>query len=414
MTSRNSKKRFPENLLPASGQAGVLVHYHEIGLKGRNRNSFIQQLQTNIERRLAALWPETPARARRLSGRLWLAAPTLDQARQVGRELAEVPGVVRVSIAMRLLQDLALVQDAALELMLNGAPFASFKVAARRANTDFPIHSMELNQVVGGWLAERLPDKKVQMRQPDVTLHLEMIEGAALVFTESYAGVGGLPVGSGGMVVALLSAGIDSPVAAWRLLRRGAEVIALHFSGRPETASTSEYLVRLIADQLRPYGGLQQLVVVAFGSYQRQIAAAVPPALRIICYRRLMLVVAEALARRHAAKALVTGESLGQVASQTLDNILVVNAVVSLPVFRPLIGHDKLEIIATAQKLGTFAISSQSAEDCCTLFMPRNPATHARLDEVERLWAQLPIDEWTRQMMAELEYVDLNQKAAVQ
>jgi thiamine biosynthesis protein ThiI len=216
-------------------------------------------------------------------------------------------------------------------------------------------------------------------------------------------GVGGLPVGTAGNVVCLLSAGLDSPVAAWRMMRRGATVTALHFSGRPETADTSEHLVRELIATLRPFGGIERLCVVAFGGYQREIADHVPPELRVIFYRRLMFAVANEVARRFSAKALVTGESLGQVASQTLDNILAVDAVARYPVFRPLIGTDKQEIIDDAQRLKTFDISSQNHEDCCTLFMPRNPETHAKLARVEAIERRLPFDAWLARILDELE-----------
>ena len=204
----------------------------------------------------------------------------------------------------------------------------------------------------------------------------------------------------------LLSSGIDSPVATWRIARRGATCIGVHFSGRPETSATSEYLLEDIAEVLERTGCFARLYVVPIGTYQREISAVVPPELRVIMYRRFMFKVAEAIARKEGAKALVTGESLGQVASQTMDNMLVANAAVSLPVYRPLVGFDKLEIIAEAEKLGTFEISSQDAPDCCTLFMPRNPETHAKLERVLKVEKDLPFDEWINEAVASVEVKD--------
>jgi thiamine biosynthesis protein ThiI len=418
-----------------------LIHYHEVGLKGRNRSYFEKLLQKNIALRLRALpgsavdaaylqpadehvgsgflndpavAPSVPsipvpanAKVRRISGRLLVRFADMPAALSAAPELAQVPGVVRVSVGLSLPQDLSLIHEYALKIMASCEPYASFKVAARRANTNFPIDSMELNRIIGGELSEALPEKKVQMKDPDLCLHVEMIEGKAFVYAQTVSGIGGLPVGSAGSVVCLLSSGIDSPVAAWRILRRGAEVIGLHFSGRPETNAGSEYLVAQIAECLIPFGGLKKLVVVPFGSFQRQIAESVPPSLRVIFYRRLMFCVAETVAEREKAKALVTGESLGQVASQTLDNIRATNSVCQLPVLRPLIGSDKLEIIEQAERIGTFPISSQTADDCCTLFMPRNPETHARLGEVERIWEGLPVAEWIEEIINTLEYVDI-------
>ncbi|MDR2956744.1 MAG: tRNA 4-thiouridine(8) synthase ThiI [Coriobacteriales bacterium] len=411
MTTRNSTKKSPDLPITSDYSHVVLVHYHEVGLKGRNRSYFEKLLQKNISQRLASVFNGRTPRVQRVSGRLLILVESSQTAVRAALVAADIPGVVRVSMGLRLAQDLDIICPAALSLMDDCEPFFSFKVNSRRSNTDFPIDSMQLNRLVGGWLDERLPGKKVQMQSPDVTLHLEMVEGVSFIYTQSLAGIGGLPVGSAGKVVALLSAGIDSPVAAWRLLRRGASVIGLHFSGRPESTDTSEYLVRQIAEQLEAYGGLDSLAIVAFGSYQRLIAQSVAPSLRVVFYRRLMLAVAEALARREGAKALVTGESLGQVASQTLDNILATGAVATLPVLRPLIALDKLEIITQAERIGTFAISSQTHDDCCTLFMPRNPETHAKLQVVEKAWQQLPIDEWLTAIMADMEFVALRSLA---
>jgi thiamine biosynthesis protein ThiI len=420
MTDRSLKKKSRNSITDRSLQSNnssqeepdirhvVLVHCHEVSLKGRNRAHFETLLLHNVETRLATVLPATRVTVRRFSGRLLVSLPDQQVAQTAATVIADIPGVVRVSVALRLAQDLSLIYPAALQLMQDAEPFVSFRVDARRANTQFPIDSMTLNRELGGWLHDRLDSKTVQMRSPDVTLRVEMIAGSAFLYTDTFSGVGGLPVGSAGKVVSLLSAGIDSPVASWMMMRRGAEVIGLHFSGRPETSDTSEHLVQAIAKRLEPYGGLYKLAVVPFGSYQRQIASMVPPPLLVIFYRRLMFYVAEALALSEGARALVTGESLGQVASQTLDNIRAVNAVVELPVLRPLIGTDKLEIVALAERIGTFEISSQAHEDCCTLFTPRNPETHASLSKVERIWAELPLDEWLTAIMSDVEFIDTN------
>ncbi|MDR2587655.1 MAG: tRNA 4-thiouridine(8) synthase ThiI [Coriobacteriales bacterium] len=377
-----------------------LVHYHEVGLKGRNRSSFERKLKENIEKRLSGI---STGRVSRVSGRLLVAVESEEEAAAVAEAAASVPGVVRVSRGVRTAQRLEDVYAAALWALECCEPYETFKVDARRANTDFPIDSMQLNRVIGAWLCERLPQKTVRLREPDARLCVEMIEGSAFVYAQTSRGVGGLPVGTAGNVVCLLSAGLDSPVAAWRLMKRGATITALHFSGRPETADTSEHLVRDIIEVFRPLGGIERLCVVAFGGYQRELSDAVPPELRVIFYRRLMFAVANRVAERFRAKALATGESLGQVASQTLDNIRAVDAVATYPVLRPLIGTDKQEIIEEAQRLGTFAISSQNHEDCCTLFMPRSPETHAKLARVERISAQLPLEAWLEQILEDLE-----------
>jgi thiamine biosynthesis protein ThiI len=380
-----------------------LVHYHEIGLKGHNRSSFEMRLLKNIEELLSAYPIVT---IRRISGRLCVfikEGTDYETACRIEEAITGVPGVARVSCGYICERDLDVMYQVAKDALTDAGAFESFKVSARRNHTDFATDSMQMNQLVGAYLCDAFPDKTVKMKDPDVQVHVEVIEGSAYIYARSLRGVGGLPVGSSGKIVTLLSSGIDSPVATWKMARRGATCIAVHFSGRPQTAPNSEYLVDDIAHVLERTGCIARVYVVPFGDYQRQIAAAVPPQLRVIIYRRLMFKVAQRIAKAEGAKALATGESLGQVASQTLDNIFCTDAAVDMPVFRPLIGTDKLEIIGEAQRLGTYAISSQDAPDCCTLFMPRSPETHAKLPMVLEAEAGLPEDDWLEQIMGEVE-----------
>ena len=261
---------------------------------------------------------------------------------------------------------------------------------------------------LGEVLCEAFPDKKVQMHGPDVTVHVLVVQGSVYVYAKSEPGVGGLPQGSAGKVVTLLSSGIDSPVATWMLARRGAVPVPVHFSGRPQTADTSEYLTQDIVRALAPSVQIGRLYVVPFGDCQREISLACPGKLRVIMYRRVMYAVAERIARMEGAKAIVTGESLGQVASQTLENIMAVNEVVDLPVFRPLIGSDKQEIIVRSQQIGTYDISCETAPDCCTLFMPRRPETHAKLDEVRSAWEMFDHEAMIERLLDEVEYIDFD------
>ncbi len=384
-------------------QRVCLVHYHEIGLKGHNRSQFEKRLVSNIK----ALLHDYPLESiKRISGRICL---FLDQdasyevACKVADHIAGVPGVARVSSGYRCIQDIEVMREVAVKALSDVESFETFKAAARRNHTDFPIDSMELNQIIGAALCRSFPDKKVKMKNPDVIVHVEVIEGHTYIYARSIPGIGGLPVGTAGKAVCLMSSGIDSPVACWKIARRGAICIGVHFSGRPETLDTSEYLCDDIGHVLEKTGCFAKLYIAPIGSYQREIAELVPPSLRIIFYRRFMYKIAEQIALREGAKALVTGESLGQVASQTMDNMLVTNASVSLPIYRPLIGSDKLEIIHDAEELGTFEISSQDAPDCCTLYMPRNPETHAKLDKVEAIESTLPFNEWIEEVLDNLE-----------
>lgn len=371
-----------------------LVHYHEIGLKGHNRSNFEKRLLKNVE----ALLVDYPVvTVHRISGRLCVFLKegcTRQTALDVVDTIKDVPGVARVSCGFKCERDLEEMGQVAIEALAECEDFETFKVHARRNHTDFETDSMQMNQIIGADLCRAFPEKGVKMKNPDVTVVVEVVQNASYIYARSVRGIGGLPVGSSGTVVSLLSSGIDSPVALWKMARRGAICIGVHFSGRPQTSDTSEYLVDDIAHVLEKTGCIGRVYVVPFGDYQKEIALKVPPSLRIIMYRRLMFKVAEEIARRERAGALVTGESLGQVASQTLDNIRATDDAVVMPVFRPLIGTDKLEIIDEAQRLGTYEISSQDAPDCCTLFMPRSPETHAKLVDVLAAEAELPIEEW--------------------
>jgi thiamine biosynthesis protein ThiI len=224
--------------------------------------------------------------------------------------------------------------------------------------------------------------------------------------------VGGLPVGTAGKVVSLFSSGFDSPVATWMVGRRGAVCVPVHFSGRPQTSDASEWLCQDIVEAMAPSGIVGRLYVVPFGDRQREISMAVRESLRVIIYRRVMFSVAERIAALEGAKALVTGESLGQVASQTLENIAVVNEVATMPVLRPLIGSDKQEIMARAREIGTYEISASDAPDCCTLFMPRRPETHARIEDVHEAWESFDHAQMIEDLYRSVEYVDFRQCAA--
>ena len=380
-----------------------LVHYHEVGLKGRNRASFEHRLLSNMEAALVAFELKEVCR---ISGHLLVVFENADDLEPAADILLQIPGVARVSRGWRCAREPEEYNRCAELAMMDCGEFESFKVVARRSNTDYPIDSMQLNQLVGAHLCAFAPDKKVKMKDPDVKVHVEIIQGSAYVFSRSDRGIGGLPVGSAGKVVSLMSGGIDSPVATWKLMKRGAVIVGVHFSGAPVTDDASEYIVDDIAHALAPAGGIGRIYTVHFGKYQKAIASECPPPLRIVLYRRLMFRVAQGIARIERAKALVTGESLGQVASQTLENIAAVNAAVDIPVLRPLIGSDKLEIIDVAKRIGTFEISSRPAADCCTLFMPRSPETHARIVDCERAEQDVPIDAWVEEILSNLEYRD--------
>ena len=382
-----------------------LVHYHEIGLKGKNRSIFENQLVTNLKCALR----DTPLKCvKRICGYILVTfegGATRDYQDLIGK----VPGVARVSLAHECPRDLAEYSQAAIVSLGEAGSFSTFKVHAHKSSTDYPVHTLDINRQVGAALCEAFPDKKVDVHNPDVTVHVNVVQGSVYVYAVSERGAGGLPVGTAGKVVTLLSSGFDSPVATWMLGRRGAICVHIHFSGRPMVSDTSEWLTQDIVKALAPSGVVGRLYVVPFGARQREISLAVDQKLRIITYRRVMFSVAERIARIEGAKALVTGESLGQVASQTLENIAAVDETVSMPVLRPLIGSDKQEIIERAQQIGTYDISCQTAPDCCTLFMPRRPETHAKRDEVHEAWDSFDHEAMIEDLVDHIEYVDFDQ-----
>jgi thiamine biosynthesis protein ThiI len=265
-------------------------------------------------------------------------------------------------------------------------------VSARRADKRFPFTSPEIEREIGG-LIKQNRGWAVNLGHPAMTIHIEMLPDGAFYYFGKEPGAGGLPTGTGGRVACLLSGGIDSPVAAYRLMRRGCAVLLIHFHSYPILSRASQEKVREIATLLTKYQQHSRLVLVAFGELQQQVVLSVPTELRVVIYRRLMIRIAERLARTWRARALVTGEVIGQVASQTLENLTVIAEAATMEILRPLVGMDKDEITAQAERIGTLPISNIPDQDCCQLFTPRHPATRARLEQVLRAEEALPVGE---------------------
>ncbi|MCL2379937.1 MAG: tRNA 4-thiouridine(8) synthase ThiI [Coriobacteriia bacterium] len=387
------------------------ISFHEIALKGRNRSVFERRLKENIDACLSATDHEV-SKVQRIAGSLTVAIRNPDSAEDCAQLLANIPGVTAVAVAYKVSREWDTICDVALHALresaagfvADGQPF-TFKVESRRSATDFPMTSMDISRDVGAHLLSATIDDGagVRMKNPDVLVSIKIVGGATYISTRKIKGIGGLPSGSSGRTISLLSSGIDSPVASFRMIKRGSVVLGLHFSGRPQTNDSSERLVLEIGEVLARTGGLARIYVVPFGDIQRELASIVEPSLRVIMYRRLMLLIAERLAHTQKAKALITGESLGQVASQTLDNIVATNEVAAMPILRPLIGSDKDEIIHEARQIGTYDLSIQDAEDCCTLFMPRSPETHANLKQVAASWDLLDIEDLIQRALDSIE-----------
>ena len=369
----------------------VLVRYHEVALKKGNRPYFVELLKRNLVSAVKGLGLEE---AKSLPARLLLRFSAGGNAEEIRRRVEGVFGVANFSFAERVPRDLDALQAKVLDA-LDGRQFASFRVDARRADKDFPLTSPEINRRIGAAIKER-SGARVDLKNGELTIAIEILPRDAFFAFDKIAGAGGLPVGASGRVVSLISGGIDSPVAAYRMMQRGCRLIFVHFHGAPYLDGTSQEKVRQLVQILTRHQFTSRLYLVPFGEIQRQIVAAVLRPLRVVLYRRMMLRIAESIARREKASALVTGESLAQVASQTLENMTVIEKAARLSVLRPLVGMDKQEIIDQARRIGTFETSAIPDQDCCQLFVPKHPATKARLADVEDAESRLDLGALTQ------------------
>ena len=325
--------------------------------------------------------------------------------------LTRLPGIANFSRAVRTRCDIDAITDTLLAGLADREA-ESFRVTAKRADKRFPMTSPQIERELGGRI-KSVRGWRVDLERPELTVSVEMLTDEAFCYLRKEPGDGGLPSGVSGRVACLLSGGIDSPVAAYRMIKRGCRVRLIHFHSYPILSHTSQEKVAEIAELLTRRQLDTRLYVVAFGDIQRKVVLAVPPPLRVVVYRRLMLRIAERIGRASGAAALVTGEAVGQVASQTLDNIAVIDAVASLPVLRPLIGMDKDEIVQEARRLGTYQVSIVPDEDCCTLFTPKHPATRAGARQVAEAEAALAVDALVDEAAATAERRDLRFPATV-
>lgn len=349
----------------------LVLHYAELGLKGKNRPYFEIRLSDNVKRLLA---PLGEVRLRRQPGRIVVELPDTAPWEEVRKRLGCAFGLsyfARIHILRADMDQL----EALLATELPALPFKSFACRARRMNKEYPLTSEQMNRRLGAFVQQRFPAATVDLTNPDLEIFVEVVNKDFYAYFRKEPGPGGLPAGTAGRVVTLLSGGIDSPVAAWRMIRRGCRTSFVHFHSMPFTSQASLDKARELANKLEPWQGPARLHLVPFGALQQEIVTGAPQEYRIILYRRFMMRIAQAIARREDAHALVTGDSLGQVASQTLTNLESVGAVATIPILRPLIGMDKQEIIDTARRIGTFDISSLPHDDCCSFLMPRAPAT---------------------------------------
>jgi thiamine biosynthesis protein ThiI len=366
----------------------ILLHYSEVALKGKNRSWFVGRLVRHLHGALAGLHVRE---VRTPIGRVEIVLGSDETLPEVLDRLSRVFGVANYAVAAHVPREFEAMAEAIVARLPAKEAADTFRVFVRRADQKFTTPSPELARDLGSkvWQARGW---KVDLDHADLVIRVEIVPGAAYCTMERRNGAGGLPMGTGGRLVALLSGGIDSPVAAWRMMRRGCHVSLVHFHSAPFLSRASQDKARRLAEVLTRYQLRTKLYLVPFGELQRQITVSVPGDLRVIIYRRMMLRIAQRIARDLRARALVTGDVIGQVASQTLDNMIAIDRATHLTIFRPLVGMDKEEIIAAAQQIGTFDISILPDQDTCTLFTPRHPKTHAHRSDVDQAELTLPVD----------------------
>ncbi|MEQ1758442.1 MAG: tRNA uracil 4-sulfurtransferase ThiI [Vicinamibacterales bacterium] len=364
----------------------IIVHYQEIALKGKNRPWFLGRLVRHLREAVADL---DVKEVRPLMGRIELVLGPGADREQVSERIRRTFGIANFSHASRAPLDLDALATAIIKDLEGQSP-AAFRVSARRADKRFPMTSPQIEREIGGRI-KSVYGWPVSLDSAELTVHVELLTNDAFYYFAKERGAGGLPTGTAGRVACLLSGGIDSPVAAHRMMKRGCSVTFIHFHSYPILSRASQDKARELVRLLTTWQHRSRLYLVGFGDIQQQVLLSIPAPLRVVVYRRMMLRIAERIARARRAQALITGDAVGQVASQTLENLAVVGAVATLPLFRPLIGMDKDEIMAEAQRIGSYPISILPDQDCCTLFTPRNPVTRAKLELVERAEDALPI-----------------------
>ena len=385
----------------------ILLKLGEVVLKGLNRRSFEDKLMSNIRRRL-----QHCGKFQVVSRQSTIYVEPAGEGCDMEEAYAlckRVFGVIAVTRARPCPKDKdAMVSCAKSYLGDQLAKAKTFKVETKRSDKHFSMNSMEISQYVGGALHDAYPHLKVDVHDPELCVHVEVREKAAYVHGPSGPGAGGLPIGMGGKAVSLLSGGIDSPVASWMIAKRGVQLELVHFFSPPYTSQQAKEKVIALARELTPWCGRMTLSIIPFTEIQEEIRRACPEDHFTLIMRRFMMRLAERVARRTGCKALVTGECLGQVASQTMDALTVSDDACAMPVLRPVIGMDKEEIVRLSRKIGTFDTSILPYEDCCTVFTPRHPRTHPVLEEVVQYEAALDIEGLIQRAMEGVERVTVS------
>jgi len=387
----------------------ILCHYAEVGLKIGNRGFFENWLKQNIKASLLTVIKKQDFDIKKIHGRILVELNTdiTESKDNITRVLTDTFGLAYFAFAKTISQDIRLIRKESL-LALNESQFDTFKIKTRKPDHRFILSAQQVNEDVGAFVLSKI-NKTVKLNHPDITCYIDIVQGVVYIYTEKIIGPGGLPTGANGKVVGLLSAGIDSPVASILAMKRGASVILVHFHSVPITNEDSIEKVKKLTEVLKRYQSRIHLYLVSLAPIQKEILVKTKEKFRILLYRRVMLRIAEIIAKKEKAKALITGESLGQVASQTLGNIAAIESVSAIPVLRPLIGMDKQEIMDLAKHYGTYDISILPDQDCCSLFVPKNPATNAKKKYLEHEENNLHLDDLIEEAIDSVKYININE-----
>ncbi|HBI1629854.1 TPA: tRNA 4-thiouridine(8) synthase ThiI [Enterococcus faecalis] len=386
-----------------------MVRYGELSTKGKNRKTFIMQLAQNVKRALAD-FPALKIHADRDRMHILLNG---EDSEEVIPKLSKVFGIQNFSPSIRIEKEMpairAMVQEVVREVY---TPGKTFKITAKRSDHSFELDSNVLNQELGGAVIEAIPEIQVQMKKPDINLRIEIRKDAAYLSYETIRGAGGLPVGTSGRGMLMLSGGIDSPVAGYLAMKRGVEVEAVHFASPPYTSEQALQKAKDLAEKLVPYVGTIQFIEVPFTEIQEEIKRVVPQGYLMTITRRLMLRLTDAIREMRKGLVIINGESLGQVASQTLQSMVAINEVTSTPIIRPVVSMDKTEIIEIAEKIDTFELAIQPFEDCCTIFAPPQPKTRPRLDKAQDYEARLDLEGLMARALEGLKITEISAETA--
>lgn len=387
----------------------IMVRYGELSTKGKNRKTFIMQLAQNVKRALAD-FPALKIHADRDRMHILLNG---EDSEEVIPKLSKVFGIQNFSPSIRIEKEMpairAMVQEVVREVY---TPGKTFKITAKRSDHSFELDSNGLNQELGGAVIEAIPEFQVQMKKPDINLRIEIRKDAAYLSYETIRGAGGLPVGTSGRCMLMLSGGIDSPVAGYLAMKRGVEVEAVHFASPPYTSEQALQKAKDLAEKLVPYVGTIQFIEVPFTEIQEEIKRVVPQGYLMTITRRLMLRLTDAIREMRKGLVIINGESLGQVASQTLQSMVAINEVTSTPIIRPVVSMDKTEIIEIAEKIDTFELAIQPFEDCCTIFAPPQPKTRPRLDKAQDYEARLDLEGLMARALEGLKITEISAETA--